>query len=230
MATKLKVILFDIDGVLVDVSNSYRQAIAQTTEYFTKQKVLPSEIQELKQQTGYNNDWDLTEALIKNKGMEVSKQKIIDKFQELYLGKSGNEGLIENETWLLDKKLIKDLSGKYFLGLVTGRPREEAIIPLKKAGVKKYFKVLIGMEDCEGKGKPNPFGIKLALKKLGLADCVEALYVGDAPDDIRASKNAGIIAIGCMPPKNNSAELRKLMLELGANKVINQVNEIVKVI
>jgi HAD superfamily phosphatase len=227
---QLRAILFDIDGVLVDVSNSYRQAIAQTTEYFTNKVVLPNEIQELKQKTGFNNDWDLTEALIKKREVTVSKEKIIEKFQELYLGSTTQKGLIENEKWLLDRELLAKLSKKYLLGIVTGRPKEEAFIPLKKEGVEKYFKAIVAMEDCKGLGKPNPFGIKLALEQLGLKNSTKAIYVGDALDDIRAAKSAGIIAIGCLPPKNKSTELRDLMIEVGASQVINEVNETLKVI
>ena len=222
--------MFDIDGVLVDVSNSYRQAIAQTAEFFTKQKVLPEEIQELKQQTGYNNDWDLTEALIQKRGVRIPKEKIIDKFQELYLGANGKEGLIENEKWLLDKQILQDLSKRYLVGIVTGRPKEEAIIPLRKAGVEDYFKAIVAMEDCVGKGKPNPFGILLCLEKLGAQENKNAYYIGDALDDIRAAKNAEITAIGCLPPRNRSEELRKMMGNLGAKKVIDEVNEITAVL
>ena len=34
---KIKAIIFDIDGVLIDVSKSYRVAIAQTAEFFLGQ-------------------------------------------------------------------------------------------------------------------------------------------------------------------------------------------------
>jgi len=219
-----------MDGVLVDVSNSYRQAITQTTEFFTGKNVLPKEIQELKQQTGYNNDWDLTEALIKKRGKIVPKQDIINKFQELYLGTNEKEGLISNEKWLLDKELLEALSKKYLIGLVTGRPKEEALIPLQKEGVEKYFCAIVAMEDCAKKGKPNPFGINLCLEKLGISGGETVCYVGDALDDIRAAKAAGIDAIGCLPPRNRSMELRKLMQNLGAKKVIEEVNELAELV
>ena len=33
-------LIFDMDGVLVDVSKSYREAIRQTTSYFLKRSIL----------------------------------------------------------------------------------------------------------------------------------------------------------------------------------------------
>ena len=223
---KVETILFDIDGVLVDVGNSYRKAIANTAEFFTKEKIKDSEIQSLKESTGFNNDWDLTEALIKKRNIKIDKQKIIDKFQEYYLGTKNTKGFIENETWLLDKKILKKLSEKYLVGIITGRPKEEAIIALNVAGVKDFFKIIIAMEDTAGNGKPNPLGINMAMKFLGNKN---ALYVGDAADDMRAAKNAGIIGIGCIPPGNKS-NLKTILEELGARVVLNSVNEIMDVI
>lgn len=242
-----RAIIFDIDGVLVDVSNSYRTAIAKTAEYFTRQEVLSEEINELKQQTGFNNDWDLTEALIKKRGVSVTYQKIVDKFQELYLGVNGKEGLmrsinssralsqsekglIENEKWLLDRNLLEDLSKKYLIGILTGRSREEAFIPLRKAGAEKYFSVIVAMEDCGGKGKPNPFGLNLVMEKLRVVDKANSIYVGDVPDDMRAAKNAGMIGIGCLPPQNKTNELKESLISAGTKEVLQEVNEIRKVV
>jgi len=131
---------------------------------------------------------------------------------------------------LLDKQILQKLSEKYLTGIVTGRPKEEAAIPLRKAGVEDYFKAVVAMEDCEGKGKPNPFGILLCLEKLGAQATKDACYVGDALDDIRAAKNAGITAIGCLPPRNRSEELRKMMQNIGAIKVVDEINEITSVV
>jgi HAD superfamily hydrolase (TIGR01548 family) len=65
-----------MDGVLIDVSNSYRQAIIQTVDlYFTaglgmkyggplKPLLTAADVDVLKQAGGFNNDWDLTTAFI----------------------------------------------------------------------------------------------------------------------------------------------------------------------
>jgi len=68
---KLKnLIIFDLDGVIIDVSMSYRETIRQSTKLFFKGskgwKNLPdplfslSELESVKQGGGLNNDWDLT--------------------------------------------------------------------------------------------------------------------------------------------------------------------------
>ena len=173
--------LFDIDGVLVDVSDSYRVAIKKTAEYFLKEKISYNEIASFKNIPGYNNDWDLTEAIIRKRKVTVDKKKIINKFQELY----GN--LVENEKWILDKKLLKQLSKKYKLGIITGRPKKEAECVLKRFKADKFFQIIIAMEDAAQ--KPNPAGINLALKKL---KATTGLYIGDTINDVMAANNAGI--------------------------------------
>ncbi len=70
-------LLFDMDGVLVDVSNSYRLAIKKTAEDFTDTAVSLEEIQSYKEKTGFNNDWDLTEAIIQSRGKNVPKHWVI---------------------------------------------------------------------------------------------------------------------------------------------------------
>ncbi|MBI4496445.1 MAG: HAD hydrolase-like protein [Chloroflexi bacterium] len=69
-----RLVVFDMDGVLVDVSASYRPTIAATVwDYFSLvlalaappvDLVTPEEIDLLKRAGGLNNDWDMAAALI----------------------------------------------------------------------------------------------------------------------------------------------------------------------
>lgn len=221
-----KVILFDLDGVLVDVNNSYRLAIKKTSEFFAKKKISDKEIQALKAKGGYNNDWDLTEAIILTRSLKIEKQKIIQKFQEFY------NLFRKNEKLLIKIQTLQDLSKKYRLGIVTGRPRDEAGYVLNRFNVLKFFDAIIAMEDCGKKQKPDPFGINLALKrlKIGSIGKKDALYIGDNIDDIIAAKNAGIKAIAILQKDVNSESLKKRMLNLGALKILDDINQLPSVI
>lgn len=219
-------VLFDMDGVLVDVTNSYRKVILETVQFFSKEKPSPEEVQRLKEKGSYNNDWDLTEALLAKRGKAVPKREIMRKFQELYWGLEEKRGMIENEKWLLPKSKLNELHKKHPLGIVTGRPKAEALFILKKVGVEKFFDTVVAMEDYSAEqSKPNPFPIKLALEKLGLQ---EAVYVGDSVDDIIAAKRAGIQAIGCIPPGVSPRQLRQLLQRHGAKMVLNKITDIEK--
>ena len=213
-----------MDGVLVDESESYRQAIQATYRFFTKKEVTAKQIQELKDEGGFNNDWDATEELVKRTNFNVEKKEIINKFQEFYLGTDKVSGFRDNEEWLLSKEILKDLANNYALGIVNGRPIKEAKYVLEKEKVSKYFDVLVGMEDME-RQKPDPFGINLALEKIG----GEAVYVGDSVDDMEAAKNAKIVGIGVIPPQGNET-YGEVLKEKGAKVVIEKVDQIVEVL
>jgi len=221
-------ILFDMDGVLVDVTDSYRKAIQETTQFFTGKTVEPSEIQAFKEKGGLNNDWDLTEAILLSRGKTVPKAGIIKKFQELYLGSDEKKGFIENEKWLLQKEKLVALHKQHKLGIVTGRPRAETLYVLKKFHMQNLFDVIVAMEDYPPeKTKPDPYPIKLAMEKLGLED---AVYVGDSVDDITAAKRAGVKAIGCIPSGVPLSHLGDLLLKNGAKEVLSNINDVDKIL
>jgi len=216
-------ILFDVDGVLVDVSASYRKAIQETVRFFADKPALPAEIQGLKELGGYNNDWDLTEAILRQRGKNLRREEIVQKFQELYLGSENKMGFIENEKWLLPKRELAALHAEHRLGIVTGRPRFETNHVLKKFTVEGFFDVVVAMEDYpQEKAKPDPTPIQIALEKLGIQ---KAVYVGDGVDDVVAAKNAGIHAFGCIPPGVAAEPLAKLLLKCGAEKVLGNIRE-----
>jgi HAD superfamily hydrolase (TIGR01548 family) len=71
---RIDLLIFDMDGVLVDVSRSYRQVIQQTVRIYFEtclglkkglgNLVTKEEISLFKSIGGFNNDWELTSALI----------------------------------------------------------------------------------------------------------------------------------------------------------------------
>ncbi|MDX2244022.1 MAG: TIGR01548 family HAD-type hydrolase [Leptolyngbyaceae cyanobacterium bins.302] len=60
------IVIFDIDGVVRDVSGSYRRALADTVEYLTAGKFRPSPdaIDQLKAEGIWNNDWEASQELV----------------------------------------------------------------------------------------------------------------------------------------------------------------------
>jgi HAD superfamily hydrolase (TIGR01548 family) len=55
-------VVLDIDGVLVDVANSYRRAIVESVDRVYGRTVDDAAIQRFKNAGGFNNDWELTYA------------------------------------------------------------------------------------------------------------------------------------------------------------------------
>src|ERR1700689_1745435 len=79
-------IVFDMDGVLTEVSESYREAIVQTVEHFTGQRITRDLIQDYKNRGGWNNDWALSKQISADLGTEIAYEDVIAQFNRLFLG------------------------------------------------------------------------------------------------------------------------------------------------
>ena len=113
-------------------------------------------------------------------------------------------------------------------GIVTGRPREEAIYILQRFSVQDYFSVLITRDEVpQGKEKPDPYSIKLAMKQL----CAnEAYYIGDNIDDMIAAQRASVFAVGIISRGVEDGNQREMLLNSGAQLVLKNVDDILEVL
>ncbi|MDH5020511.1 TIGR01548 family HAD-type hydrolase [Halobacterium rubrum] len=55
-------VVLDVDGVLVDVADSYRRAIVEAVEHVYGNTIVKADVQQFKDAGGFNNDWTLTDA------------------------------------------------------------------------------------------------------------------------------------------------------------------------
>jgi len=69
-----------MDGVLVDVSDSYRETIIRTVAHFTGKPVTRELIQDYKNQGGWNNDWALSERMCRDLGCKIEYPAIVKHF------------------------------------------------------------------------------------------------------------------------------------------------------
>lgn len=180
-------LLFDMDGVLIDVTRSYRVCIQKTAGFFLGRTVSRDEVTMIKAKVGMNNDWDATYALIGRK--DIPYKKVKDYFQKLYLGDGKKKGLIEKEGLLISRTNLISLKRKYKkLGIVTGRPRSEAEYVIKRFKLETVFDILIAKEDST-REKPFPDPI---VKAVGILKSKTPVYIGDSPSDAVAASAANI--------------------------------------
>jgi len=226
---QINALLFDMDGVLVDVSRSYRRAIEETVEHFTGRKIGENTIQRYKNYGGFEDDWKLTHAIITDTAMEVPLSRVIEEFQDRYRGDDW-DGFINEEPTLIDDSTLDTLHDDRILGIVTGRPEEEAEWTLKHQNWTGYFPLLVGKEKQGDRQKPDPFPLEHTLTMLAAAgrdlSSSEVAYVGDSVDDMRAARDANMWAVGVVPPYVDADEHEPLLKDRGAHVVIDDPNDL----
>jgi hypothetical protein len=115
-----KIIIFDVDGVLVDVRESFHRTVIETVLYFTGKRVKPAEIHEWKNRSGFNDDWTLSTAWVRSLGFDNTYDEVKKKFVDIYWG-AGKPGNVSRERWILPKQDLRRLANLAELALFTGR-------------------------------------------------------------------------------------------------------------
>lgn len=195
----LPLLVFDMDGVLVDVTESYRETIARTVERFTGARPTHERIQELKNAGGWNDDWRLSHHMVREAGVDAAFEDVKGHFQTLFLGNgSGEEGLMLREKWVAKPGALEKLNQRFRFALFTGRPKAEAEMTLRRFAPELVFDPIVGMHEVTAH-KPEPEGLLKILEAN--CDC-QVFYVGDTVDDARAAKAARVPFIGIAAPSN----------------------------
>ena len=249
------VILFDIDGVIRSVENSYRLSLKKTVYQFCGWEPSYQDIDNAKNEGIWNNDWDLSLELIKrnikskNSQLKPPQRKdIIRCFEDFYFGECPNKdsedwsGFIKNEELLVEKEFFTLLSAnRISWGFVSGAESASAKFVLEKR-LRLESPPLIAMGDAPDKPDPKGFldlASKLCKDNLGHEN-IPIAYVGDTIADINTVKNAKkiipsqiFISIGVAPPhlhlesriKERNLYEAKLK-EAGADLILNTVNDL----
>ncbi|QWK20486.1 MAG: HAD family hydrolase [Hydrogenobacter thermophilus] len=173
----MKGLLFDVDGVIVDVKNSYHYAIKHTAEEFLGIEIPIEEVRRIKFSKGINNDWLATLEVIKEYGGKAELHQVIEKFNQAY------RLLRDKEELILDHEFFKRIKALgYPLGIITGRPREDIEYTFERFGLFEYFDFILDDEfiSTSELKKPHPFALHLCIESMNLSGCV---YVGDSKAD-----------------------------------------------
>jgi len=209
-------LVFDMDGVLVDVTQSYRAAIAQTVAHFAGIEVTNQQIQDYKNQGGWNDDWKLSHHIIAGAGITVPYEEVVAHFQKIFLG-----GLILLEQWVARPGTLEKLNQQFRFALFTGRPREDAALTLTRFAPEMVFDPVVGMYEVENH-KPAPDGL---LKIRQAHSDGKIFYIGDTVDDARCAKAARVPFIGIAAPANpRYLDLVFLFQAEGAYAIVDDIN------
>ncbi len=251
-------LLFDIDGVIRNVENSYRLAIKNTVNNFCGWIPQNKDIDQLKNEGCWNNDWDASYELIKRHRERThglsqmpSREKIIELFNDFYFGGdlNGNpnqwNGFIKNEPLLVQKEFFKTLDTQHIKwGFVSGAEAPSAKFILeKRLGLENPPLIAMG----QAPEKPDPTGFLLLAKKMvktSLGIKTPAIgYLGDTIADVKTILNARLkvpeqkfISFAVAPPhlQTKSKKKERIIYEenlknAGADIIINTTNDILNI-
>jgi HAD superfamily hydrolase (TIGR01549 family) len=129
------------------------------------------------------------------------------------------------------KSALEELkNGGLGLGIVTGRPYNEAKKPLKNWKIWDFFDEDMIITEREVReeserrgrhmGKPDPWPILKAVREGDNAS--DYVFVGDSVSDVLAAKNAGMPII-CV---NTGIASKKSLTNAGADKIVDDVSDV----
>jgi HAD superfamily phosphatase len=212
-----------MDGVLVEVTESYRESIRQTVEHFTGKPVTYDMIQAYKNAGGWNNDWKLSQKMASDLGVEVDYQTVVDYFQMIFLGSNG-DGLITREKWIANAGALEALSKTHDLAVYTGRPEHEARLTIHRFCTNGLCFQPILTADHVQYGKPHPEGLEIIKAKHPDR---EIWYIGDTVDDARCARAAQVPFLGVASQSHGRrAELLQLFESEQAVAVLDDINQL----
>lgn len=199
---KVKALLLDLDGTLVDSSEALKEAgkagfIAIGLPDVHDEKI-PFEVARRLEQ-----DLPIDDLFTR---FRVAKE-VEERFLPAYLTAYYSAVTLKSKPFPNAKRTLQTLSQRFPLALITLRyvVREQVLDELDHLGFGKFFRAVVTTLDVE-KPKPFPDALLVAAKKLRVP-ISECAIVGDSVIDIQAGKAAGAKTIAVLTGLFSRAEL-----------------------
>jgi HAD superfamily hydrolase (TIGR01548 family) len=184
-------VVLDIDGVLVDVADSYRRAIVESVDRVYGETIDVADVQQFKDAGGFNNDWELTDAaalylLAEREGLDLSLAAFTDGVAEAGGGLAGAEAVVGDrladdaldrvyDAW--DRERLREVFQALYLGADLYRDIEGGDPPFETRGYIHDEPTLVAGETVEALTARYPVGVvtgrpaaeaAIALSRVGL--------------------------------------------------------------
>ena len=187
---KYDLVIFDLDGTLMDTSKSITKTVNSAMEELGKKQY---SIDECVKFVGGGVSGLARNILGKEKYEDVTNEemeKVIRKYYDIYFdyGVEPYEGIPELLDFLEQNGVKK--------GIVTNKDHETALSAVDKKLSKWKFDGIFGSNEKEYPNKPNPYNVDRMAQNLNISK-EKILFVGDMLVDVNTAKNAGIDIIYC---------------------------------
>ena len=179
---KIKAVVFDLDGTLVDSLTTTFNSLNHALDAFGHRALGPQEFFAL---FGPSEPVILGKLLGKEnaeKAYAIAHAYLDERLQDITVFEQVEEMLRKLETQNID------------IAIVTGRGWDTTQTILQHHGWEDRFSIVIA-NDHAPRPKPYPDGILKAIEHLGHSPH-ECIYLGDMPGDMKAARAAGALPVG----------------------------------
>lgn len=211
---KIKGIVFDLDGVLIDTEGLQVKAWIEVLKDYgiflpklSEKEIIPFRGKSAK---------FIAEDLKKRYNLKAKEKELVKKRDE-YILKIYQKRKIKLMPWT--KEALEFFGFYYKVALASTGSKKEVLFKLKKSGFKKYFQVIVTRDDVK-KGKPAPDIYLKAAKKLKLKP-QNCLAIEDTQYGVESAKSAGLFCFAVLNEYSKKQDFSK------ADKVFNNLKEVV---
>ena len=214
MSPSIKLVIFDLDGTLID---SLTDLALSTNHALALNSLSKHPVEQYKQFVGNGLDKLIERALPPNHRDAATHKQVKSDFLNHYtIHLNDHTHPYPGITELLDELKARSVQ----VAVATNKPQEAArCIVKEKMGSTPFISVL--GQTPERAVKPNP-EIVFEIMRTANAQPAETLYVGDSGVDMQTACNSGVKGIGCKWGFRSKQEL----IENGASSLIAHPSEI----
>lgn len=180
-SVSIQLIIFDLDGTLVDSSHDIRTAVNVAFEPYGCRPITVEETRELVGE----GVTVLIEKVMALESLDADRETLVSRFLSYY-----SEHLIElTSVYAGVEEALASLSS-YRKAVVSNKREDLCLRTLRELGLSAYFDIVVGSETAAAK-KPSPVPIYYVLEKMDIHP-ENAVIVGDSTYDVEAGRSAGI--------------------------------------
>jgi phosphoglycolate phosphatase len=193
---KLKLLIFDLDGTLVDSRQDLANSINAMLRNYHREELHPDVI------ATYIGDGAPT--LVRRSLGFLDDHKIGPKEEEfiedalVFFLEYYREHKLDNTYCyggVLDAlSMLQSAANGRVMSVLSNKPVNPSRAIVNALGMSGYFKAVYGGNSFETK-KPDPLGVQMLLKEFNVRP-EEAVIIGDSDVDMMTARNAGIYSVG----------------------------------
>lgn len=182
----MAVVMYDLDGTLLDTAGEITQAVNDTLQDFGHENVSEEQVRGW---IGHGTGWLMKTAWQHTQGpMDVPWDKVMERFVFHYEASAGTSSTAFPHV-LETLQRAREYGVKQ--AIVTNKERRFTERVLERHGLADAFDLIICGDSLAVK-KPDPSVIDYCLSQLG-ATRGEALFIGDSEIDVSTARAAGVI-------------------------------------